>query len=348
LGLEFASSVKTALLGVGLMVALGGCVPKMTTNYTPLASIKADPLPSPASKATYRLGPGDEVEVKFFFAPELNDKLTVRPDGKISVMFAQDIQAAGLTADELASDIRAVLAPHVKQLDLVVIVRTFASQKAYVGGEVSKPGLVNLTGNESVLQVLAAAGWMIPTGGDTAVVVRRDASGAEKAYPVNVAQLTSGEHMEQNIIVQAGDIILVPPSDAVVTDRWVDQNIKQLLVVQPSFGVSYNVGGNRYKRPSPTMAPPPAVTAMANAPQNVTRSIGLRKSDPPALAPSVPRSARNNKAETNSMGTRWLKGTIKTTARGKAAPMMKAAAEEKAACTGLGAEISLIPNSSRA
>ncbi len=133
---------------------LAGCA-ETPKNYTPLSTIKTDPPAAPAPKAPYRLGPGDELEVKFFFAPELNDRMTVRPDGKISIMFAQDIQAAGLTAEELASDIRAVLAPHVKQLDLVVIVRSFASQRAYVGGEVTKPGPVNLNGNETLLQVLS-------------------------------------------------------------------------------------------------------------------------------------------------------------------------------------------------
>ena len=235
--------------GRGMLIA--GCVAILLAacasndkNYTPLATIKADPPAAPAPKIPYRLGPGDELEVKFFFAPELNDRMTVRPDGKISIMFAQDIQAAGLTPDELASDIRAVLAPHVKQLDLVVIVRTFASQKAYVGGEVAKAGLVPLTGNESLLQILATAGWITPMGGDTAVVVRRDAFGAEKIYPVNVAQLENGVDMSQNILVQSGDMILVPPSDAVVSDRWVDQNIKQLLPFSPSAGLSYNFNAN--------------------------------------------------------------------------------------------------------
>jgi polysaccharide export outer membrane protein len=167
--------------------------------------------------------------------------MTVRPDGKISIMFAQDIQAAGLTTDELAGDIRAVLAPHVKQLDLVVIVRSFASQKAYVGGEVTKAGLIPLTGDESLLQVLATAGWVTPLGGDTAVVVRRDENGAEKAYPVNIAQLESGTDMKQNILVQPGDMILVPPSDIVVSDRWVDQNIRQLLPFSTSLGVAYQI-----------------------------------------------------------------------------------------------------------
>lgn len=224
--------------GACVAVLLGGCAD--ATHYTPLAAIETAPPPVQAPPSAYRIGAGDELEIKFFFAPELNERMTVRPDGKISMMFAQDIQAAGLTTDELAENIRTVLAPHVKQLDLVVIVRSFASQKAYVGGEVAKPGLVSLTGDESLLQVLATAGWETPAGGRTAVIVRRDARGAEKAYPVNVAQLESGADMKQDIRIQPGDIVLVPPSDAVVSDRWVDQNIRQLLPFTPSAGVSYN------------------------------------------------------------------------------------------------------------
>ncbi|MGB9154734.1 MAG: polysaccharide biosynthesis/export family protein [Alphaproteobacteria bacterium] len=230
---------RLLMSGVCLVALLDGCAAD-TTHYTPLAAIKADPSPVQTAKAVYRIGAGDELEIKFFFAPELNDRMTVRPDGKVSIMFAQDIQAAGLTTDELAGDIRAVLAPHVKQLDLVVIVRSFASQKVYVGGEVTKPGPVPLTGDESLLQILAEAGWVTPMGSKTVVVVRRDASGNEKVYPVDVAQLESGADMTQNILVQAGDMVLVPPSEAVISDRWVDQNIRQLLPFTPSAGVSYN------------------------------------------------------------------------------------------------------------
>ena len=225
--------------GICLIALLSGCAPD-STHYTPLSSIKTDP-PVQAPKSAYRIGPGDELEIKFFFAPELNDRMTVRPDGKISIMFAQDIQAAGLTTDELSGDVRAVLAPHVKQLDLVIIVRSFASQKAYVGGEVSKPGLVPLTGDESLLQILVEAGWVTPAGADTVVVVRRDSSGSEKVYPVNVAQLESGADMSQNIMVQPGDLILVPPSGIVISDRWVDQNIRQLVPFSMNAGLSYNI-----------------------------------------------------------------------------------------------------------
>jgi hypothetical protein len=76
------------------------------------------------------------------------------------------------------------------------------------------------------------------------VLVRRDASGAEKIYPVNVAELENGLNMNQNVIIQSGDMILAPPADIVSADRWVDQNVRQLLPFTMGVGASYNINSN--------------------------------------------------------------------------------------------------------
>lgn len=235
--------VFTSVLLAGTLLGLGGCA-SQPVNHAPLSEIQAYvPL---AQKTDYRIGAGDEIEVKFFFTPELNDRVTVRPDGKISLMFAPNLQAEGLTAEELAANVRVLYAPHIKQLDLVVTVRTFASQKAYVGGEVSKPGTVPLTGNETALQVLAGAGWVTPAARkEGIVVVRRDASSRkERVYLINVSELERGVNMEQNVAIMPGDLILVPPSDVVAADRWVDQNIRQMLPLSMGASVTYDVNGN--------------------------------------------------------------------------------------------------------
>lgn len=223
----------------GALLALGACA-VLPGDYAPISEIQAAAPDMP--KAGYRIGAGDEIEIKFFFTPELNDKLTVRPDGKISLMFAQNVQAEGLTTDELAADIRALYAPHVKQLDLVVVVRTFASQKAYVGGEVVHPGPVTLTGNETVLQALSSVGWMNMEASDHIVIVRRpNAQSPEKVYEINIGELKRGVNMAQNIVVKSGDLILVPPSDIASTDRWIDQNIRKLLPFAMNAGAAYNI-----------------------------------------------------------------------------------------------------------
>jgi protein involved in polysaccharide export with SLBB domain len=224
---------------LGGALSLGACAPK-PINYAPLAEIQRAPVEQ--AQMDYRIGLGDELEIKFFFTPELNDRVTVRPDGKISLMFAQNIHAEGMTVEELATSIKVVCAPFVKQLDLVVIVRGFGSQKAYVGGEVAHPGSVNLTGNETVMQVLSGVGWITPAAkAEQVVLVRRDENKHEKLYLVNVDEVARGVNMSQNVIVRAGDLILVPPSDIVSADRWVDQNIRQLLPVTLGAGVTYDV-----------------------------------------------------------------------------------------------------------
>jgi polysaccharide biosynthesis/export protein len=197
-----------------------------------------------ATAMPYQIGVGDELEVKFFFTPELNDRITVRPDGKISIMFAQDIKASGESPEQLAKMIKKKLAPHVTQPDLVVVVRSFGSQKVFVGGEVSKPGPVSMAGRERILHVLAEAGWMTPAAkSDEVILVRKLPDGHENVYPLNLKKAISGEDMLQNVMLQPGDLVMVPPSDVVVADRWVDQHLRQMLFFNTSAGVTASMTG---------------------------------------------------------------------------------------------------------
>lgn len=189
----------------------------------------------------YRIGFGDELAINFFFAPELNDVIQVRPDGRISLMFVQDILAVGKTPAELAAEIREKISTHLKQADVSVVVRSFASQKAYVGGEVFKPGSVPLTSTQNVLQVLAEAGWITPAGRrDMVVLVRRGVDGKPGVYPIDVDKITTGQDLSQNVYINAGDMILVPPSSITEFNRWVDQYIRQALPVTGSVVYTNN------------------------------------------------------------------------------------------------------------
>lgn len=221
-----------------LLLALSACAPTVK-------------VPAPMEKSTlsaterfikpYTIGIGDELAINFFFAPELNDVMQVRPDGRISVMFIQDIIASGKTPEQLSTEIKEKLSQYIKQPDMVIVVRSFAGQKAYVGGEVFKPGPVQLTKNENLMQVLTEAGWVTPAARRNEVVlVRRSEDGKEKAYALNIDKIISGEDMSQNVFIYPGDQVLVPPSDAAAFDRWVDQNIRQAL----PFGTSVVVTNN--------------------------------------------------------------------------------------------------------
>jgi len=230
------------LKALGVLWALCGCAP-VVVHPAPIQKI-TPPVTSTSAPA-YRIGAGDEIEIKFFSTPELDTVVPVRPDGMISMMFAQDVPAAGKTPEELVAVLKKKLAPHVKQPDMAVIMHSFASQKIYVEGEVVKPGPVQLSGRETLLQALGDAGWLSPSAKrDEVVLVRRGEDNKEAVYHIDVSKMVSGEDLSQNVMMQAGDLILVPPSDATSFDRWIDKNIRQALPFSTNAGVVYT---NQYQ-----------------------------------------------------------------------------------------------------
>jgi protein involved in polysaccharide export with SLBB domain len=233
-----SSALASALIVTLLLAGCAGDGGGGSVHYAPLSDIKLTPTAADEDAPPYKIGAGDELEVKFLAVPEINDRIVVAPDGYISLMFAPHIKAAGLTVEELVKNINKVLKPHVTQVDMVVVMRTFASQRVFVNGEVARPGPVQLVGNENVMQVLADSGWVTPAAGTQDVLIMRNGL----VYKVEVSKLITGADMSQNVPLQGGDILLVPPSGIAVADRWVDQHIRQILPIQP--GLSYGINNN--------------------------------------------------------------------------------------------------------
>lgn len=232
-----------SVAAVATVIALSGCAGTVVRNPAPHSSLTADT----AVPANYEIGPGDEIELRFYYNPELNDRLTVRPDGKVSVGFLQDVQAAGRSPAALSQEIRSQLAPHLRQPDVVVAVRGFGSQRVYVGGEVQRPGPVQLTGRTSILQTLAEAGWVRDTARkEEVVLVRRDPAGGRKIFAIDVEKALSGEDLSQDVLLRPDDMLFVPPSAVANFDRWIDQHIRQALFFSTNagFAVTRNIGGN--------------------------------------------------------------------------------------------------------
>lgn len=166
-------------------------------------------MPKPGSGATYVLQPHDEIEIRVFNLPELTQTVTIRPDGRISLFFLDDVQAAGLGVTQLKSRLTEAYGKHFRNPEINVIVKGFAGQTVYVGGEVQQPGLVALVGS------LTAAGAVIKAGGfrdiakTTAVVVLRDAG---KPQPTLLEVDLEGvlRRGQPDVLLQPGDVVFVP------------------------------------------------------------------------------------------------------------------------------------------
>jgi len=108
----------------------------------------------------YYLQPGDNLEIKFFYNPELNESVIIRPDGKISLQLIDEIQAAGLTPSQLDDILTKKYSSQLKQSVLTVILKSFGGQRIYVGGEVNSPQVLTVVGKVNALQAIFDAGGL--------------------------------------------------------------------------------------------------------------------------------------------------------------------------------------------
>jgi polysaccharide export outer membrane protein len=201
------------------------------------------PAPVPAADVKtreYRIQPGDQMDVKFFYNPELNESVTVRPDGRISLQLAHELQAEGLTPAELTQVIVQAYARELDKPEITVIMRSFAGQRVYVDGEVYKPNLVPLTPPMTVLQSISLAGGRKETARmNGVVVIRRGLEGKPTVFTVDLDRVIDGTDTGQDVSLMPFDVVFVPRSPIANVNLWVDQYIRKNLPV--GFGAYYQI-----------------------------------------------------------------------------------------------------------
>jgi polysaccharide biosynthesis/export protein len=142
--------------------------------------------------------------------PEVSRVVPVRPDGKISLPLLNDVQAAGLNPGQLAAQITDSLKKFVTNPQVTVIVTTINSQRVYILGEVSRPGAFPLLPNMTVLQALSSAGGFTQFAREKKIYVLRNEDGKQVKHPFDYKAVIDGKNPDQNIVLKAGDTIVVP------------------------------------------------------------------------------------------------------------------------------------------
>jgi polysaccharide export outer membrane protein len=164
-----------------------------------------------AQESFFPLGSGDVLEVSVWGDETLARKVLVRPDGKISFPLVGDMQAAGVSVDELRGQLEARIAEYIHGAPVTVMLLESRSPKVSVVGKVQKPGVFLMDGPMYVLQALAMAGGMTPFASTGSVrVIRTDAEGGQRFLAVNYDRIAGGKSLEENVLLQPGDIIVVP------------------------------------------------------------------------------------------------------------------------------------------
>jgi polysaccharide biosynthesis/export protein len=183
---------------------------------------KAQPAPAAGADASggapkaatsdpnYVIGGQDVLDISVWKELELTRTVPVRPDGKISLPLLNDVQAAGLTPVQLAAQITESLKKFVTNPQVTVIVTQINSQRIYILGEVNRAGAYPLLPNTTVLQGLSSAGGFTQFANLKKIYLLRTENGKQVKYPFNYKDVINGKQADENVILKAGDTIVVP------------------------------------------------------------------------------------------------------------------------------------------
>ena len=171
----------------------------------------ADEFSSWATDGRYRITPGDVLELTFPFVPELNQTVTVQPDGYVTLKEISDIRAQGRTLVQLRADVRTAYEPFVVDPVFTIALKEFDAPSFVANGAVAKPGRYDLRGPLTLTQALALAGgttW----GANTAHVAlyRRYGRDAVEVKQINVQRMLAKRDLSEDPLLQPGDMIVVP------------------------------------------------------------------------------------------------------------------------------------------
>lgn len=218
------------------LLFLNGC------SHAPIRpqSISPPALP-PVVTDEYVLQPYDALEIKFFYNPELNDTVIIRPDGKISLQMIDEVRAAGLTPAQLDELLTQKYGLLLNRVMITVIVRTFTDQKVYVGGEVFLPQVVTLTGRMNALQAVFLAGGFKPDAKiSNVIIVSRGTDNKPIAREVDLKKAIDGTLDFEEYRLKPFDIVYVPQTRIASIDQFLS-HIYRFIPPQLGFGFTYEV-----------------------------------------------------------------------------------------------------------
>ena len=165
---------------------------------------------TPSVDTTYLVQPGDILQISVWKEKDLEREVLVRPDGGLSFPLAGEIKATGLTMEALRKEIEMRLTRYIPSPVVTVAVKQAAGSKIYVVGRVARPGEYIATRYLDVMQALSLAGGTTPFASENSIKILRRVNGVETAIPFKYGQVEGGRKLKQNIILQSGDVVVVP------------------------------------------------------------------------------------------------------------------------------------------
>jgi polysaccharide export outer membrane protein len=161
-------------------------------------------------RTDYLIGPEDILLIEVWKEPDLTRKVTVQPDGKISLPLLNDVKVIGLSVQEIKQLLEEEFLKYLEIPSVSVSVVDPKSYKIYVVGKVKAPGVIQPKSQITFLQAIATAGGFSEWAKKKEILVNHFENGVEKSLKINYEKIISGESPELNIVMQSGDTIIVP------------------------------------------------------------------------------------------------------------------------------------------
>ena len=202
------SHIRCSARGVGMLllflaVLAGGALPHDSN------AIGAAPATSVVDPG-YRLGAEDVMLISVWKDEQLTREVVVRPDGMFSFPLVGDCQAQDRTVEEIRADLVKRLTKYIPNPNVSIAVTKVLSYKIYVVGRVNKPGEYLIGHYTDVLQALSLAGGLTPFAAENDIKVIRRVKRDKEVFLFRYGDMRKGNDLEQNILLQRGDVVMVP------------------------------------------------------------------------------------------------------------------------------------------
>jgi len=250
---------------------IASCCLVFSLSHSSRAQEVAAPAPAEAIRAGYVIGPEDQIVIRAFEAEEISDKpIQVGVDGFITLPMLGRVHAEGLTVEQLEKQLCDRLKTYVREPQVAVSVTEFRSHPISVLGSVNTPGIQQIRGDKTLIEVLSAAGGVRADAGSSIRIVRQSRWGslplpnAAKSPgsdfstgEVSLRNVMDAKKPEENILIRPNDIITVPRADLVYVIGEVNkaggfvlndkENISVLQALALAGGMMNTAAGKRAK-----------------------------------------------------------------------------------------------------
>jgi polysaccharide export outer membrane protein len=170
-------------------------------SKTPAAPVRPD---------AYVVGESDVLNVNVWKEPEVTQTVMVRTDGYISLPLINEVQVSGLTPVQIQDLIATKLKAFLNSPQVTVTVTEIRSKRAFITGEVARPGSYSLNTETTVLQLIAQAGGLTAYAKRENITVLRFESGKQQRLSFHYKEVVQGKNIQQNIALRPGDVVVVP------------------------------------------------------------------------------------------------------------------------------------------